>query len=240
MIVMEKIRLFVFPHAGGSTANYYKLKPYLNGNIELYPVELAGRGDRCEEECYDTLESAVDDLYDRIKTLLQEMPYAFFGHSMGSLIAYELYYKIKNDELPEPKHIFFSGRASPDAVREDEIIYHKLPLTEFEKAVVEFDYTPEILFENAELRDFFLPILISDFRITENYIYSEKPEKIGCPISVFSGKEDDITSNELLSWKKHASVGCGIYKFNGGHFFIFKDIENVARTINALLVERRL
>ena len=233
---MKKIRLFIIPHAGGSASGYYRLKPYLSSEIELCPIELAGRGDRCEEGLYDTLESAVDDVFDQIKNKLPDLPYALFGHSMGSVIIYELYYKIREERLTEPKHMFFSGSGAPDVVRENKIAYHKLPMQELKRSMGEFGYTPDIIFDNEELRDYFLPILMSDFRITENYACAEKMERIGCPISAFCGKEEDISSNELMAWKNHTSIGCGIYKFEGSHFFIFEDIKNVVRTINSVLV----
>ena len=91
---MKKIKLFCFPYAGGSAAAYNKWRQYLDKHIELRPVELAGRGRRIYDPLYQSIEEAVDDVYQLISPELAKGPYAFFGHSMGGIIAYELAYKI--------------------------------------------------------------------------------------------------------------------------------------------------
>lgn len=109
---MHKITLFCFPYAGGSAVAYNKWKKYNNTNIEIIPIELAGRGKRFGEELYDKIEDAVDDVYEIVKSNING-PYGLFGHSMGSIIAYELARKINNSNLPNPEYIFVSGRKPP-------------------------------------------------------------------------------------------------------------------------------
>ena len=109
---MNRIRLFCFPYAGGSSEIFLRWKKYLDQNIELNPIELSGRGHRCNELFYDDFESVIEDVYKIIKYSLSDVPYAFLGHSMGSLIAYELCYKLIEFGDEPPIHIFFRKKCT--------------------------------------------------------------------------------------------------------------------------------
>lgn len=228
--------LFCLPYAGGSEVIYYKWKKYLNSSIHLEPIELKGRGRRFNEEFYESLEQAVQDIFDNIKGKILYDDYAIYGHSMGSLLAYELYYKICKENVKRPKHIFFSGYKPPSIPRKEEQI-HLLPDDGFIKEVIELGGTPQEVADNEELLKLFTPILRSDFKILEKYIYKEKNEKIQCDISIINGKEDDITLEELLAWQKHGDKEFKVYNFEGNHFFINTNIENITKIINATLME---
>lgn len=228
--------LFCLPYAGGSESIYYKWKRCLNYSIELEPIELKGRGKRFNETFYESLEEAVYDIFENIKAKIADDDFAIYGHSMGSLLAYELYYKLYNENVKMPKHIFFSGYKPPSIAREERQIY-LLPDDEFIKEVIDLGGTPEELVENEELLQLFIPILRSDFRILENYIYREKKDKIQCDISILNGKEDDITLEEILAWKNHAGRNFKVYNFEGNHFFINTNVENITNIINKTLVE---
>ncbi|MFH4077473.1 thioesterase domain-containing protein, partial [Acinetobacter baumannii] len=81
--MVSKIKLFCFHHAGGSSSAYYNWKDYLNKDIEIIPIELAGRGKRLKVPVYTSMEEAVLDIYDLMKPNLDGSPFAIFGHSVG-------------------------------------------------------------------------------------------------------------------------------------------------------------
>ncbi|PIK29241.1 putative thioesterase [Bacillus siamensis] len=226
--------LFCLPYAGGSEAIYYKWSQYLNQSIKLCPVALKGRGKRFNEPFYECLEEAIEDIFVSIKGKLKENEYAIFGHSMGSLLAYELYYKIKRMGFRQPQHIFLSGHRSPD-MKKKEIIY-KLPNKQFKKKIIELGGTPEELLNNNELFDVFIPVLKSDLKMVETYEYKEKKEKISCNISILNGVNDTIALENLTSWKNHTDKSFRLYHFDGNHFFIHHNAEKIAALINQTLV----
>lgn len=226
--------LFCLPYAGGSEVAYYKWKNYLHPSIELIPIELKGRGKRFNEIFYESLEEAVDDIFENIKDKIINNSYAIYGHSMGSLLAYELYYKIKEMNMEKPKHIFFSGYRAPSIIREKENLYN-LPDYDFMKKVMDLGGTPEELMKNQELLEVFIPIIRSDFKILENYKYKEKKDKIDCNVSILNGKQDAIKLEEILAWKNHVSKEFKFYNFEGNHFFINTNIENITNSINDTL-----
>ncbi|QAA33940.1 thioesterase II family protein [Clostridium manihotivorum] len=228
--------LFCLPYAGGSEAIYYRWKRHLNSSIKLVPIELKGRGKRFGEEFYESLEEAVEDIFENIKDQILQDEYAIYGHSMGSVLAYELYYKIRNEKLNTPKHMFFSGYQAPSIPRTKRQIY-TLPDEEFIKEVIKLGGTPQEVAENEELLRLFTPILRSDFKMLEKYIYKEMKEKIKCDISIFNGEKDYITKEEILAWKDHGGKGFKVYNFDGNHFFINDNVESITEIINNTLVK---
>lgn len=61
------IKLLCFPYAGGTSAIYAKWKRYISKDIELCPVELAGRGKRYEAPFYNNLDEVIEDVYNIIE-----------------------------------------------------------------------------------------------------------------------------------------------------------------------------
>lgn len=228
--------LFCLPYAGGSEAIYYKWKKYLDPRIELNPIELKGRGKRFNEDFYETLQDAVDDIFNNIKGVIGNDDYAIYGHSMGSLLAYETYYKVVGQEMKKPTHMFFSGHEAPSTIKQRENTY-KLPDYEFIKKVIDIGGTPKEIMENRELLEMFVPIIRNDFRILETYEYKEREKKIECNISILNGKQDDIKLEEILAWNKHVCGGVKVYNFQGNHFFINNNVQGITNIINGTLLK---
>jgi surfactin synthase thioesterase subunit len=110
---MAKTILFCIPYAGASARTYLGWKKWLSPNLDLHPIELAGRGLRLGESFYQNINEAVEDIYCNISALLLDHKVAFFGHSMGTILLYELLWKMKCAGMREPEHVFFSGRFPP-------------------------------------------------------------------------------------------------------------------------------
>ncbi len=229
------MKLFCLPYAGGNERIYFGWNRYAGEHLEVVPVELKGRGRRFNEGFYNDVEEAVDDIFTFVKNSADDKDYALYGHSMGSLLAYELYYKILQENFTPPKHIFFSGYKSPDIKRKDKVI-HDLPNDEFVKELVNLGGTPKELFENDELIEFFTPVIRNDFKIVEKYEYVQKQDKIKCDISVFNGKDDDVKLHEILAWKNHAGKGFKAHHFNGDHFFINDNAREIVNLICHTLI----
>lgn len=223
------MKLFCLPYAGGSSVIYYKWKKIISHNIQLQIVELKGRGSRFGEGFYNDLNEAVEDIYNMIKDKITEGNYAIFGHSMGSILAYELYYKIIKEGKPKPKHIFFSAHRAPTFKKKGKI--HALPDGEFIKKVIDLGGTPKEVVESKELLDFVTPILRSDFKILEEYIYEEKEELIRSDVSVLIGEKDEITLKDANAWGELVEKEISIYPFEGNHFFINDEYKKIINLI---------
>jgi len=231
---MKKTKLFCLPYAGGSATIYEKWKKNINSSIQLIPIEYSGRGKRFTQPLCDNLEEVVDDIYNIIKNNLDDTPYCFFGHSMGSLVSYELSHKIKELNHPQPTHIFFSGKSAPNIKSRDKDL-HKLNDKEFKEELFKLEGTPKEILENNELMNIYLPILRSDFKVVEEYMYTPKPEKLECNFTVIYGKDDDMRINEICDWQKHTNQKCNFIKFPGGHFFIHDHTEEIVEIVNNII-----
>src|SRR5205814_9401706 len=84
------VRLFCFPHAGGAAASYVGWARALESqSIELAAAQLPGRDGPADEPPCMNLDLLVDMFADAIASTI-DRPYAFFGHSLGALVAFEL------------------------------------------------------------------------------------------------------------------------------------------------------
>lgn len=231
---MQRIKLFCFPYAGGSSIIFHKWKAYLDTHVELIPVELAGRGRRLSEPLYNDVSEAVDDVLKLIKDKIDDAPYFLFGHSLGARISYEVAQRISVSNLSPPKHIFFSGRGAPHVKREDDKQYHLMDAAEFKKEVLELGGTPPEFFEHPELMELFLPMLKNDFKMAETGIVHEVIRPLQNDITVFLGKDDDLTAAQCDGWKNHTSGVCNIHHFEGGHFFLHQETSALVNIINSV------
>src|SRR6185436_20234780 len=120
---MKKINLFCLPFAGGNKHCYRDYKVRLPAFLNFVPMEYPGRGARLREALRTDTGAIVDDLYDSIKDGLDE-DYAFYGHSMGGLIAYLLTKKLIAAGHRPPLHLFITGTPGPAShVRRKRCLY---------------------------------------------------------------------------------------------------------------------
>lgn len=210
---------------------YNRLKKYLDDSVNLIPLELAGRGMRSKENFYESIDEAVEDIYNTIEDKIDGTKFAFLGHSMGTLIEYELIYKIYEQKHQLPVHAFFSGRYIPQAKKSKEDLY-KLSDKDFIDEIYKIGGTPKEFFENEELVKMFIPILKSDYKIVETYEHKDKKEKFSFDITIFNGREDkDVTINDSYEWKNLTKSNCDVYIFDGGHFFILNKLKDIGDII---------
>src|SRR5690554_1288991 len=161
------MNLYCIPHAGGSASVYYKWKRYLDSGIRLQPIELCGRGSRQKENFYSTIRSGVEDIYTQIRPELDQ-PFALFGHSMGSLFAYELCIMMKERDGIEPLHLFVSGRRAPHLIHSQEVV-HTQTDEQIINEMMKFRGAPREFFNNSHFLDYFLPIIRADYKLIDEY-----------------------------------------------------------------------
>ncbi len=102
------IRMFCFPPAGSGAALYRLWPQKLPSDIAVYRIQPPGRETRYREQLLRDLATYEDALLEELKPLL-EGPFAFFGHSMGSLIAFRLARRIRQELGLQPVHLFVSA-----------------------------------------------------------------------------------------------------------------------------------
>jgi medium-chain acyl-[acyl-carrier-protein] hydrolase len=213
-----RLRLFCFPYAGGGASLFRKWPDSLPPTVEVCAVQLPGRENRLVEPLFDDVERAVGALVGALRPYL-DRPFAFFGHSMGALLAFALARELREQRLIEPAHLFVSGRRAPQTPARFEPIHH-LPEADFVAELRRYNGTPELILRDAELRRLFLPILRMDFALAETYTYiAEAP--LACPISAFGGLQDEIVNHaELEAWAEQTRAAFSLRMLEGDHFFV--------------------
>lgn len=237
------MRLFCFPYGGGGASAYREWQEKLPEYIEVCPIQLPGRENRLDE----TPINHMDVVIDSVMTCLQAekpLPFALFGHSFGSLIAFELIRQLRKKNRPLPYHLFVSAFPDPRVPTKslDNLLKQlqavnitlkdidtsqaienlsNLQITQLsnifnENGIVGYD---DYLLDKKVLK-ILLPIFIGDMNIVKSYQYYDT-SPLDIPISVFVGKQDAWVSYEdHLSWTEHTTNKCEFYEFDSGHMFI--------------------
>ncbi len=227
------IKLLCIPYAGGSAYAYKFLEKHLS-NFEIIPIELKGRGKRFKEEHYNSFQEAIDDIYDSIKDVIKDSRYAIFGHSMGSWMAYELYYKILNKGNTLPIHLFFSGREAPCIEKKDSLIYKEKDEVIIETLKKLGGMEEEIL-NNDELLQLFLPIIKNDFKILSDYKFKEREEKIKINSTIISGNGDKtIDYKGFRKWTSLIEAQVSLVMLEGNHFYFNANPEVLSNIISQI------
>lgn len=212
------VRLFCFPYAGGGALIYNSWSEGLSDNIEVCPVQLPGRGSRMGEPAYTHVAPLVRTLSHVIGPFLDK-PFAFFGHSMGAVIAFELAQHLRREHGFEPVHLFVSARRAPHLPVSGSPIYD-LPEPEFLEELRRLNGTPREVLEHRELMSLMLPTIRADFSICQTYDYMPKPP-LDCPITAFGGLQDgDVTREQLEAWRNHTSDEFSLRMVPGDHFYL--------------------
>jgi medium-chain acyl-[acyl-carrier-protein] hydrolase len=213
-----RLRLFCFPYAGTGAAIFRTWSNGLPEDVEVCPVQYPGRGTRPMATPFTEISPLVRALADGLGPLL-DRPFAFFGHSLGALVAFELARQLRRQSGPQPVRLFVSGARAPQSPVRDRPI-HALPEPEFLAELRRLNGTPGKVLEDAELMAIMLPVLRADFAVYESYVYVTEPP-LGCAMTGFGGLQDRrLSSGDIEGWREQTSVSFALRMFPGDHFFM--------------------
>jgi medium-chain acyl-[acyl-carrier-protein] hydrolase len=231
-----KLRLFCFPYAGAPAAIFREWAEKLNPGIELWAAEYPGHGTRRFEAPSNRIPLLAEAL---VADLRKELagPFAFFGHSMGALVAFEILRQLAAQSGPEPV-CFFISACRPPWDRKPRKTIHDLPEPEFVRALRVLGGTPEEILTNRELAQLFLPVLRADFEAVQTY-EPGSDVKLPCPLFLYGGLNDaEVSREDLGRWSTVASGLSPIRMFPGQHFFFHSAGENLLQTLARDLLMR--
>ena len=210
-------RLFCFPYAGGSASVFRQWSELLPSSVEVCGIQPPGRENRISEK-------PISDVHELVKRLLPSLapwldkPFAFYGHSTGALVAFELVRELRRQQMPLPLHLVVSGARAPHIPEPSPL--HHLPKEEFIRELRRFAGTPEAVLEHRELMEIYIPILRADLTIEESYILKEEMP-VTTPVTAFYGFEDaEAPKSVMVPWKQYTTGSFDLIGLQGGHFFI--------------------
>lgn len=214
----QRLRLFCFPYAGGGSHIFRAWPGGLPGTVEVCTAQLPGRGSRIRERPYSDLKTLVSAVGAEILPLLDK-PFAFFGHSMGAMISFELARHLRREHGVEPLQLFVSGRRAPQLPVTEPTSYD-MPQDVFYEKLRTLNGTPTEVLEHPELMELMLPLLRADFSVVETYAYTHEPP-LDVPITVFGGLQDPRVSREVLTpWREQTTAALTVRMLPGDHFFL--------------------
>lgn len=213
-----RLRLFCFPYAGGGASIYRTWSSVLPPEIEIYPVQPPGRETRLREKGFTQVPALIEALAPALEPLLN-VPFAFFGHSMGALTSFELTRQLQRQGGPLPVQLFLSGHRAPQLPKEGDPIFH-LPESEFVEELRRLNGTPDQVLQNEELMRLMLPILRADFELCDTYDYTQA-EPLPVPITAYGGLQDvEVSRDQLAGWREQTSGQFTMRMFPGDHFYL--------------------
>ncbi|MFH6945817.1 thioesterase II family protein [Flavobacterium sp. FlaQc-50] len=229
-------KIIALPFAGGNKYSFSSIEKHIPKSLNWVTLELPGRGGRFKENLLVDVDELVDDLIKQIIPLIEDCSYVIYGHSMGTLLGYELAKKIILLGLKQPTCLFFTGRGAPGFNR----FTNKKSLLqeeEFWQEVEKIGGLPKEILECKELLELYYPIMKSDFQAIEDYNFKVMEEPFTFPIHICMGKEEigegeeKTTLTDMKAWKDETSSPCTFELLEGDHFFILKHPEVMAQKI---------
>ena len=190
-------------------------------HVELCVVQMPGREERLGEPLMTDMVALVDKLAGEI-TALDDRPFAFFGHSMGAIISYEVARRLRATDARQPTHLFLSARAAPQLQNSEPLRF--LDNAQFmDRLHQTYGAVPDAIRNSTELQEIFLPILRADVELLETHVDTAW-DALDCPITVLGGADDPAISAEMLAGWRERTVGEFVqHEFPGDHFYIHQE-----------------
>ena len=218
-VANPRLRLICFPYAGGGPAAFRPWARALPPDVELCIVHLPGREGRWREPVLSHLDAVIGPVVEALLPLLGT-PYVFYGHSLGTLLAFEVARRLEREHGTVPVRLVGGAHRAPHLPNPHPTIRH----LENDQFVGEINRRyggiPQLVLDNRELLDLMLPALRADFSVYETYEHKDAPP-LGCPIVVFGGTADRfVSAAEVAEWRRHTAADFQHAMLAGDHFFI--------------------
>lgn len=225
--------LFIFPHAGGSPSFYAPFAKSFTADIKRVAVQYPGKGGSHDLASFTSISELADQVCGKLPPFGDDSgQMAFFGHSMGGLVAFEVARR-----LEESGHgigaLFISATAAPGRSGYDYIPDSDKGLLDAVSAMT--GVNPEFL-ENPEFASRILPTLRGFKAITK---YQCAPEStVSCPIFVFHADDDEVaTAEKVAPWAERTTAQCVIREFPGHHFYLTEHLPDLVEDIEKRMLD---
>lgn len=230
-----RCRLFCLPYAGAGASVYRSWSAALPG-VDVVAIQPPGREGRLREAALEDFDGLVAGVVGAVAPLARDLPYALFGHSLGSIVAFEVARRLSGQADRGPEHLIVGARRAPHVPNRLPLVGH---LSDGEMiAVLESIFGKGIPDEVAavpELIELLLPMLRADIRASESYAYREAPP-LACPITALCGSDDaSALPHEVQAWQRETTGPFTFSMVRGDHFFVRGSAAQVLRAVSRAL-----
>ena len=224
-----EFRIACFPHAGGSASYYYALSEALSSELEMLAIQYPGRQDRRAEGCVENLAELADLSYAALRRSEDGRPTVFFGHSLGSIVAFEVARRYQDGTGTPPAWLFASGYPAPSRLRGG-----TLHLRDDADILDELRFlggTDPVWLENEHFVASLLYSIRADYTAIETH--PRATSVLSCPITMLVGDDDPHTTiAEAEAWQEHTTSEFSLQVFQGGHFYLDQHDREIADIIS--------
>ncbi|MFE2276716.1 thioesterase II family protein [Streptomyces sp. NPDC059454] len=209
------IDLYCFPHAGGSPGEYVRWADGLP-HVQVWGVQLPGRGSRMAEAAITRMPALVEQVLEGIDFGKR---FALFGHSLGSLVAFEVARGLQARGRPLPRRLLVSSVPAPSRLSHRSPALHTLPDGELlDQVQALWGAFPEAVTARPDLLRVTLASFRDDLALFENYTYLPG-EPLQCPVTAFAGSQEPEAIRDLRGWRAHTAGGFAAHLLPGYHFY---------------------
>lgn len=232
----EALRLYVFPHAGGSSLMFHPWAAHFPAHWDVVAVDTPGHGTRWGESPLTDADALVGHLLEQLGPGLDDphTPFAFFGHSMGALVAHELTRRLLAQGRTPPVWLGLSACGAPRAgTRPTTALLHEATDDELRARLAQLGGTPPKVLEHNGLWAFFAPVIRADLQLVANWRPAPAtPLPATVAVSVFGGTHDPAAGPADLSrWAAHCERYLGLHLLDGGHFYFHDHLHTLTTTV---------
>lgn len=219
--------LYIFPHAGGSAGAYAPFARAFSMDIKRVAVQYPGRTGQHDVPDIASIPALADDIYKMLSPA--NAPHgriAFFGHSMGGLVAFEVARKFESMSKPIAA-LFISASPAPGHGGYQHL--HQSSDDDLLKMVTEMTGT------NAQfLGERFGATILRTLR---NYGAITKYKcppgtTVSCPIYAYAAADDTVINyDSVAAWSEFTTAEFAVTLVAGEHFYVTEDARQLVANI---------
>ncbi|SHN08084.1 thioesterase II family protein [Actinacidiphila paucisporea] len=228
------LRLVCFPHAGGAASAFYPWAVALD-DVEVLAVQYPGRQDRRAEPLVRDLARLAALTAPAVAAVLDDgRPYAFFGHSMGAALAFEVA-RLLEGQGRGPSLLAVSGRRAPSLPATIGPVVLGLDDPGLAAHLGDLSGTDPRLLADPEVRQMILPVIRADLHAAETHLLP-RGTTVRAPILALTGDSDPwATVTASRAWAAHTTGGFEFRALPGGHFYLVEHQREVLSLLTARL-----
>ena len=213
------VRLFCFPYAGVGASVFHQWSAGLPIEIDVCAVQLPGRTVRLSEQPVASIPVLVDGISTAIAPY-SDIPFVFFGHSMGATLAAEVTRELARRGAPLPHCLIVSARRPPHMADPLSPLRNLSDKEFVEEIMRRYGGIPPEILREKDVLALLLPALRADVAALETF-RPVRPTPLSCPIVAFGGSSDGLTPMaHLEAWRAETTSNFEICVFPGGHFYL--------------------
>ncbi|AYF77125.1 thioesterase [Nocardia yunnanensis] len=224
--------LLICPHAGGGASTYRPFSKALSERFDVAIFQYPGRQDRARETALRSVPEIAAGAFAEFERSPQNnsAPITVFGHSMGSVVAFEFTRLAAEAGIPV-RLLAVSGAVAPWRVAD--MPPHPTEDEQLLDHVGGLQGTGADVLANRELMRMALPALKADYAAFDAYT-CPREAVLDAPVHALGGEDDEfVTMGDLYGWQQHTSQELQVTMFEGGHFYLHDHVAAIAETLAA-------